>query len=134
MFCSSLIYYMPLIKGQVKSDEFEKTFLDTMDPFPWNFGNYVFMLTQQKRSYYMAVLSYKFLFKCWKNISVVTATNKWRPLQHEKRNFVPPCCHVVFYLLFISIVKNYNFYWEMHNLLWVTIVTVIFSCVKMSSR
>ena len=37
----------------------------------------------------------KFLFSCWRNISRVSAANKWNIFQHSKRNFVSPRSHVI---------------------------------------
>ena len=37
----------------------------------------------------------KFLFSCWKNISLVRSTHLWNIFQHLKRNFVPLHGHVI---------------------------------------
>ena len=42
----------------------------------------------------------KFIFECWKNMSRVSAANEWNNFQHEKKNFVSPSDHVIFFLLY----------------------------------
>ena len=42
----------------------------------------------------------KFLFECWRDISQVSAANEVNIFQHEKRNFVSPSDHVMFFLLY----------------------------------
>ena len=37
----------------------------------------------------------KFLFSCWKNISLVRCAHSWNVFQHLKRNFVSPRGHVI---------------------------------------
>ena len=37
----------------------------------------------------------KFLFECWKNISLVRCALQWNIFQHSKRNFVSPRSHVI---------------------------------------
>ena len=37
----------------------------------------------------------KFLFSCWKNISLVRCAHQWNIFQHSKRNFVSPRSHVI---------------------------------------
>ena len=37
----------------------------------------------------------KFLFSCWKNISLVRCAHSWNIFQHSKRNFVSPRGHVI---------------------------------------
>ena len=53
------------------------------------------------RGYYMAVLRYEIYLRVLKNISRVSAAKEWNILfQHEKRNYVSPSDHVMFYLLY----------------------------------
>ena len=42
----------------------------------------------------------KFLFECWKIFHSLAALTRERFFQHEKRNFVSPSDHVLFYLLY----------------------------------
>ena len=50
---------------------------------------------------YMAMWGYKISLRVLKNISRVSAANEWNIFfQHEKRNFVSPSNHVMFYLLY----------------------------------
>ena len=37
----------------------------------------------------------KFLFSCWKNVSLVRWAHSWNIFQHSKRNFVSPRSHVI---------------------------------------
>ena len=37
----------------------------------------------------------KFLFLCWKNISLVCCAHSWNIFQHSKKNFVSPHGHVI---------------------------------------
>ena len=37
----------------------------------------------------------KFLFSCWKNISLVLCTHSWNIFQHSKRNSLSPHGHVI---------------------------------------
>ena len=52
------------------------------------------------RGYYMAARRYEISLRVLKNISRVSAANEWNIFQHEKRNFVSPSGHVMFYLLY----------------------------------
>ena len=36
----------------------------------------------------------KFLFSCWKNISLARCAHSWNTFQHSKRNFVSPSGHI----------------------------------------
>ena len=42
----------------------------------------------------------KFVFECWKIFHLFTPLTRERFFQHEKRNFVSPSDHVMFYLLY----------------------------------
>ena len=42
----------------------------------------------------------KFLFECWKIFHEGAQQTSEKFLQHEKRNFVSPSGHVIFYLLY----------------------------------
>ena len=48
----------------------------------------------------MAARRYEIYLRELKNISRVSAANEWNIFQHEKRNFVSPSGHVMFYLLY----------------------------------
>ena len=50
--------------------------------------------------YYMAAQRYEICLRVLKNISRVSAGNEWNIFQHEKRNFVSPSDHVIFFLLY----------------------------------
>ena len=52
------------------------------------------------RGYYMAARRYEISLRVLTNISRVSAANEWNIFQHEKRNFVSPSGHVMFYLLY----------------------------------
>ena len=52
------------------------------------------------RGYYMVAQRYEISLRVLKNISRVSAVNKWNIFQHEKRTFVSPSSHVIFYLLY----------------------------------
>ena len=50
------------------------------------------------RGYYMAAQGYEISLRVLKNISRVSAANKWNIFQHEKRTFVSPSghCNILF--------------------------------------
>ena len=52
------------------------------------------------RGYYMAARRYKISLRVLNNISLVRCAHSWNIFQHEKRNFVSPRGHVMFYLLY----------------------------------
>ena len=52
------------------------------------------------RGYYMAARRYEIYLRVLKNISRVSAANEWNIFQHEKKNFVSPSDHVIFFLLY----------------------------------
>ena len=52
------------------------------------------------RGYYMAARRYEISLRVLKNILRVSAVNEWNFFQHEKRNFVSPSSHVMFFLLY----------------------------------
>ena len=54
---------------------------------------------ETNRGYYMAAQRCEISLRVLKNISRVSAANKWNIFQHEKRTFVSPSGHVIFYLL-----------------------------------
>ena len=81
----------------------------------------------------MAARRYEIFLPVLKNISLVRCAHSRNIFQHEKRNFVSPSGHVIFYLLykhqwntksFMKSIERRNF--------CVTIATVIFSRVKLS--
>ena len=52
------------------------------------------------RGYYMAARRYEIYLRVLKNITRVSAANEWNNFQHEKKNFVSPSDHVIFFLLY----------------------------------
>ena len=54
---------------------------------------------ERNRGYYMAAQRYEISLRVLKNISRLSAANKWN-IQHKKRNFVSPSDHVMLYLLY----------------------------------
>ena len=52
------------------------------------------------KGYYVAPWRYEFLFECWKIFHSFAALTREIFFQHEKRNFVSPSGHVMFYLLY----------------------------------
>ena len=48
----------------------------------------------------MAARRYEIYLRVLKNISRVSAANEWNNFQHEKKNFVSPSDHVIFFLLY----------------------------------
>ena len=50
----------------------------------------------------------KFLFLCWKNISLVCCAHSWNIFQHSKRNFVSPCGHVISSIYLTLFWKKYS--------------------------
>ena len=52
------------------------------------------------RGYYMAARRSEISLRALSKISQVSAVNEWNILQHEKRNFVSPRSHAMFYLLY----------------------------------
>ena len=60
------------------------------------------------RGYYMAARRYEISLRVLKNISRVSAANEWNIFQHEKRNFVSPSDHVIFFLLYKILTMQQN--------------------------
>ena len=54
------------------------------------------------RGYYMDVQRHEISLRVLKNISEVSAANKWNIFEHEKRKFVSTICHVILYFYYIS--------------------------------
>ena len=90
------------------------------------------------RGYYMAVLRYEIYLRVLKNISRVSAAKEWNILfQHEKRNYVSPSDHVMFYLLYKHQWNAKPFYLNSFfgvkgAVYYEAIATVIFSHVKIT--
>ena len=86
----------------------------------------------------MAARRYEISLRVLKNISRVSAANEWNIFQHEKRNFVSPSGHVMFYLLYKHQWNaklfhfNINFFCCEGAMYHVAIATVIFSHVKIT--
>ena len=81
----------------------------------------------------MAVQRYEISLRVLKNISWVSAANEWNFFQHEKRNFVSPRGHVMFYLLYKhqEIPNHFTlivFWCERHDLLCSHSNGDIFTC------
>ena len=87
---------------------------------------------------YMAALRPEISLRALSNISQVSAVNEWNILQHEKRNFVSPRSHAMFYLLYRHRWNTKPFHFN--NCLPkkarfnVTLATVIFSPVKVFAQ
>ena len=79
----------------------------------------------------------KFLFECWKIFHEWTQRTSEIFFQHEKRNFVSPSGHVMFYLLYKHQWNTKPFHWNSFfpakgAIYYVAIATVIFSYVKIT--
>ena len=91
------------------------------------------------RGYYKVTRGYEISLPVLKNISWVSAVNKWNIfLQHKKRNFVSPSSHVMFYLLNKHQWNSKPFYLKIvffglkGAVYYEAIATVIFSHVKIA--
>ena len=85
----------------------------------------------------MAVRRYEISLWVLKNISRVSAANEWNIFQREKRNFVSPSGHVMFYLLYKHQWNakpfHFNIFLAAKGAMYhVAIATVIFSHVKIT--
>ena len=85
----------------------------------------------------MAARRYEISLQVLKNISRVSAANEWNIFQHEKRNFVSPSGHVMFYLLYKyqwnAKPFHFNIFLAAKGAVYhVAIATVIFSHVKIT--
>ena len=65
----------------------------------------LFIFVIINRGFYMAARRYEISLPVLKNIWQVSAANEWIVFQHEKRNFVCPSGHVVFYV-------SYKHHWN----------------------
>ena len=63
----------------------------------------------------------KFLFLCWRNISLIRCTHLWNILQPSKRNFISPCGHVISSIYLIS---NKSFTKRQYNEIFIKIIMV----------
>ena len=63
----------------------------------------------------------KFLFLCWRNISLIRCTHLWNILQPSKRNFISPCDHVISSIYLIS---NKSFTKRQYNEIFIKIIMV----------
>ena len=63
----------------------------------------------------------KFLFLCWRNISLIRSTHLWNILQPSKRNFISPCGHVISSIYLIS---NKSFTKRQYNEIFIKIIMV----------
>ena len=85
----------------------------------------------------MAARRYEISLRVLKNISRVSAANEWNIFQHEKRNFVSPSDHVIFYLLYKHQWNAKPFYLNSFfglkgAVYYEAIATVIFSHLKIT--
>ena len=85
----------------------------------------------------MAARRYEISLRVLKNISRVSAANEWNIFQHEKRNFVSPSGHVMFYLLYKHQWNakpfHFNIFFCCEGAMYhVAIATMIFSHVKIT--
>ena len=79
----------------------------------------------------------KFLFECWKILHSFVALTREIFFQHEKRNFVSPSGHVMFYLLYKHQWNTKPFHFNSFfgvkgAIYYVAIAKVIFSHVKIT--
>ena len=89
------------------------------------------------RGYYMAARRYEISLQVLKNISLVCCAHSWNIFQHEKRNFVSPSGHVMFYLLYKHQWNakpfHFNIIFAVQGAMYhVAIATMIFSRVKIT--
>ena len=89
------------------------------------------------RGYYMTAQRYKFDLRVLNNVSGLSPANNWNSMfQHKKRNFISPSGHVIFYLLYKhqwnTTCKSLHKRHQKVPFSYVTIATLIFSCVKIT--
>ena len=64
----------------------------------------------------------KFLFSCWRNISLIRCTHLWNIfIQPSKRNFISPCGHVI---SSIYLTSNKSFTKRQYNEIFIKIIMV----------
>ena len=84
----------------------------------------------------MAAQKYEICPKVLKNFPWVSAANKWNIFELEKRKFVSPSSHGMFYILYKHQWNakpfHFNFFGAKGAMYYVAIATVIFSHVKIS--
>ena len=100
IFCHVLLCTFTIISYEVNKGAVTVISMLLLTHFPPNHPCRYLPLHRIYRGYYMAAWRYQISLWVLKNISRVSAANEWNIFStHQKRNFVSPSGHVMFYFI-----------------------------------
>ena len=100
IFCHVLLCTFTIISYEVNKGAVTVISMLLLTHFPPNHPCRYLPLHRIYRGYYMAARRYQISLWVLKNISRVSAANEWNIFStHQKRNFVSPSGHVMFYFI-----------------------------------